>query len=1099
MRLRFVLALALATVLIASVPGMAAVRPERSAPRDGRRFEAGAAKEYIPAVAAARGLDRYFVVMKAESLADHVRSAGGVSDASQKSAVAAALASQEAAIADAKARGGLIVFRYGRVVNAFSAKLSRGAAAALAKRADVASVQPVSIVQMHLETSVPFIGAPEVWAMGANGRGMRVALVDTGIDYTHAAFGGTQDYDSNDPEVIEPGTFPTTKVIGGHDFVGEDYDLFDGNPNNDIPVPDPDPLDINGHGTHTGSTCCGFEVAGSHGKGVAPRAKLYGLKVWDEGNSTDDVLVAAYEWAVDPNQDGDPRDKAHVLSFSGGVTFGTRNSVEAMAAQAVVDLGTVFVASAGNSGNQPVGGSAYVTGTPATASGVISVAASIDEFVAQTLSVNAPEGVELPDGGIIVHQDWSPELTEDLTDDVFDVRAIQPPGDPGGDPAPGDRYLCDVTPPGLPLAGEIALVFKGSTGQGDCDGSEKVFRAQEAGAIGVILWNGFGGLPFGLAPGEFADDVVIPAVMTSTPDSEALGAADSPDAPVEYNTGGLNVTIHADPEPIPGFDDLMTDFTSEGPARTNSELKPDISAPGFNIRAAAVGTGDGAAVLSGTSMAAPHVSGVATLLRQLFPSFNPAQIKGLLMNHATQAMRNNDFTEPVSATIMGSGRVQAGESARTDTLAGPASLSFGLRPVPTTRSATEFIRVRNLDNISHRYRVAPNVRYADFNPDLTEVEVSLNGTSWRSSVEFTVGVGRSRKVFVRLTLHPEFISEAEQEYGWYYFHPNMDGNVGIRQRVEPGRPADSLHVPWHVAPLTTSDDSMSESELDLTGGPATMTLESGPAAGNPHADLYLLGAFSDTTSLGEEDIAAIGARSFTGPTIDGVPEGVPEGTDELAGITWIQFLTADDEPTEPVEFGVQTYGVRNITETLEVDVLIDAGADGVFADPGLRADYMVVKQAIPGGFVCVYDLSLPNPFDECTHTYFPDYSNYNSNLVGLVVDASAIGLNDLSAPELSYMVVACTGRYSGDVPDQICDEAGGFDGTTYTARLHATNPALDIDPLVCRGFWDGGNCDDADPITVSVGSAGPGDNPSILVLFSNNAPATEPTVIRTTT
>ena len=94
-----------------------------------------------------------------------------------------------------------------------------------------------------------------------------------------------------------------------------------------------------------------------------PRALLYAYKVWDEGNSTDDVLVAAYERAMDPNQDGSVDDAVDVLSFSGGVDYGTLNSMEAMAAQRVVDLGTVFVASAGNSGNQPSGGSAYISGT----------------------------------------------------------------------------------------------------------------------------------------------------------------------------------------------------------------------------------------------------------------------------------------------------------------------------------------------------------------------------------------------------------------------------------------------------------------------------------------------------------------------------------------------------------------------------------------------------------------------------------------------------------------------------------------------------------------------------------------------------------------
>ena len=76
---------------------------------------------------------------------------------------------------------------------------------------------------------------------------------------------------------------------------------------------------------------------------------------------------------MDPNQDGNVADAVDVLSFSGGVNYGTLNSLEAKAAQRVVDLGTVFVASAGNEGHQAVGGSAYILGTPASARGVMAV------------------------------------------------------------------------------------------------------------------------------------------------------------------------------------------------------------------------------------------------------------------------------------------------------------------------------------------------------------------------------------------------------------------------------------------------------------------------------------------------------------------------------------------------------------------------------------------------------------------------------------------------------------------------------------------------------------------------------------------------------
>jgi hypothetical protein len=323
----------------------------------------------------------------------------------------------------------------------------------------------------------------------------------------------------------------------------------------------------------------------------------------------------------------------------------------------------------------------------------------------------------------------------------------------------------------------------------------------------------------------------------------------------------------------------------------------------------------------------------------------------------------------------------------------------------------------------------------------------------------------------------------------------MDGTVRVSQS---GIPSDVLRLPWHVAPLATSDNGLSETSLDLTVDPGTLEMTEGAAAGTSYADLYQLGETDPAESSGEEDIVAVGARSFTGSTIDGTAEGLPPGNDQFADIDWLTFLTDDNEPTEPVEIGVQTWGVHNVTETLEVDVLIDAGADGVFADTELQADYMAVKLASPGGEVCVF--ALPSTFEDCDALYFADYSNYNSNLVGLVLDAQTIGLVD-GESDFAYQVTACTGTFSGDVPGQICDSAGAFDDTsgTWSLVFDAADPALVIDPLVCKGFWGGGDCDATTPIDVSVGSAAGGDDPSILALFPNDRPHRTATVVTTST
>ena len=1085
MRLRRSLALVLGLVLALTLQGIgqSAVRKGDRTHRSNRVSESELPDGFLPAAVRARQLNRYFVEMKAPAASDAITADRQLAGLQQTNAADAALASQRAAISQVRSLGGTVTYRYRILVNAFSAKMSATAAAALAKRADVASVQRVTIVRKSLSTSVPFIGATQVWNdFGVRGQGMRVAIVDTGIDYTHKSFGGegtTDAYEANDPTFIEPGSFPTTKVIGGFDFVGENYDVLDSDTSNDIPRPDFDPLDEDGHGTHTGSTVAGMNVPGEVGRGVAPAARLYAYKVWDVGNSTDDVLVAAYERAVDPNQDGNVADAVDVLSFSGGVDYGTLNSLEAKAAQRVVDLGTVFVASAGNSGNQPAGGSAYISGTPSIARGVIGVAASIDQFFALDLDVNSPPGIELPLDGLTVHQPWSGPVPDGgITADLFDGRAVD---------ANTAQHFCNPLPANS-LDGEVVVVFRNF-----CAVSTKTFNAQEAGAIAVVVRNNAAGAPVALATA--GEEITIPSFMIGREDADAILAALSPGG--VFNSGTVNVTITDTLVENTNFIDAMTSFTSEGPARLTNDLKPDISAPGFAIEAASVGTGDEAIALSGTSMAAPHVSGVAVLLRQLHPNWSPAQIKGALMNQAKRNLKDNLLFSPVPASTMGAGRVEAFQSARAVSVAWPGSLSFGLAPTPVDWSAVRSFRVRNFDNKPHGYTVTGNDRYSDFDPAMTNVTFSLNGTSFAASRTFTLNGGQSRQVWVRLRIDPDVVEVFEQEFGWYYFLGQMDGNVVVSQS---GNPTDVLRLPWHVVPLATSANSLSTDSLDLTTDPGEIELVEGAAAGLSYADLYHLGTTDPAESRGEEDIVAVGARSFTGSTIDGEAEGVPPGEDEFAGIDWLTFLSNGTDMVEPVEIGVQTWGVHNVTETLEVDVFIDAGADGVFADEELQADYMAVKLASPGGEVCLFDLSLPDPFEDCAELYFADYSNYNSNLVGVVVNAEAIGLSDGDSA-FAYRVEACTGTFSGDVPGFVCDHAGEIDSDTETWDLvfDAGDPALVIDPLTCQGFWGGPACDAGDPIDVSVGSAGAGDDPTILALFPNDAPHRSATLVETQT
>ena len=176
------------------------------------------------------------------------------------------------------------------------------------------------------ESAGGLIGADSVKArFGTTGSGIRVGILDTGIDYHHPALGG--------------GFGPGFKVAGGYDVVNDD----------------PDPMDDNGHGTHV----AGIVAADADSaRGIAPDVTLYAVKALDaSGTGTESDAIAAIEWAVDPNRDGDPSDRLDVVNMSFGTDGGSPTDASSIAVDNAVSLGIVFCVAAGNSGGRtPVEG-----------------------------------------------------------------------------------------------------------------------------------------------------------------------------------------------------------------------------------------------------------------------------------------------------------------------------------------------------------------------------------------------------------------------------------------------------------------------------------------------------------------------------------------------------------------------------------------------------------------------------------------------------------------------------------------------------------------------------------------------------------------------
>ncbi|HYL07482.1 MAG TPA: S8 family serine peptidase, partial [Candidatus Udaeobacter sp.] len=196
---------------------------------------------------------------------------------------------------------------------------------------------------------VPFIGGPEAWGtFSVTGKGVKVASIDTGIDYTHADFGGPGTVDAwtkakaNSTAAADPTMFGplAPKVKGGYDFVGDNYNA---NTPGSVPVPDPNPLDCFGHGSHTAGTMAGFGVlndgttfkgpyaantVSSHtwnvGPGVAPEADIYAYRVFGCAGSSN-VVDLAINQAV--------KDGVDVISMSLGSPLGGTDDPTSVASQ----------------------------------------------------------------------------------------------------------------------------------------------------------------------------------------------------------------------------------------------------------------------------------------------------------------------------------------------------------------------------------------------------------------------------------------------------------------------------------------------------------------------------------------------------------------------------------------------------------------------------------------------------------------------------------------------------------------------------------------------------------------------------------------------
>jgi minor extracellular serine protease Vpr len=650
-----------------------------------QRFEksdfSAASTAFIPRSQGAR-TEMFIVELSGDPVARVQGNAPAPLSASEKSVVRAQLATQQAAVESRiTALGGVVQARFRDAYNGLRIQISSNQIGALQILPGVVRVHRPQVFSPNNVNGVQRVSAPGAWTSfagvdGFRGEGIKVAVIDSGIDYTHADFGGPGTPEAFN-EAFAASAAPANpeyfgdkapKVKGGHDFAGDTYDANDPA---SAPQPDENPLDCGGHGSHVAGTVAGFGLLadGSRfngpyndatytsnsfliGPGVAPKADLYALRVFGCSGSTN-LVVDALDWAVAHDMD--------VVNMSLGSNFGSASDPSAVATDNAVRAGIVVVASAGNAG--PV---SYITGSPATSSLGISVAAQDPTPAFPSVSLAPSSGAPITtinaNGAAVGPTSLQVKV---LRDAAGNIRLGCSPAD----------YV-DVS-------GKLVV-----TKRGTCARTSRAIYGQAAGAAAVLMVNTSNALPpfegaitQNFDTGEFVT-VTIPFLGTSLANEAAIKALD-----------GQTLTLTSGGIANPGFNTLAS-FSSLGPRLADGHLKPDVTAPGVSIHSVAVGSGSGGAVFSGTSMAAPHTAGLAALVRQAHPRWSAGQIKNAIINTSSPGGVVNYPTRRAGAGI-----VNAIAAVRTSAFAWADAeeihLNLGILEQKVDYVQTKTIRVRN--------------------------------------------------------------------------------------------------------------------------------------------------------------------------------------------------------------------------------------------------------------------------------------------------------------------------------------------------------------------------------------------------------------------
>ncbi|HEX8759467.1 MAG TPA: S8 family serine peptidase [Pseudonocardiaceae bacterium] len=919
----------------------------------------------------------------------------------------------------------------------------------LAGSPDVRSMYKIVPKTVMNSNAVQLTRTLRAWQQtGWLGDGVRIGIIDDGIDYTHADFGGPgipAAYSATDRTMIQPSYFPTRKVVGGYDFAGDGYDGgAAGDPLGAIPRPDPNPLSCGQHGNHVAGTAAGFGVnadgstfRGDYqqlnpaalnalriGPGTAPHALLYALKVFGCRGATA-LTAKAMDWALDPDGDGDFSDRLDVVNLSLGSDYGAPDDPDSLFVRQLAVNGVLPVFAAGN------GGDLYdVGGAPGNTPEALTVASTRDSAVLRDgAEVTAPSGAAAVPGdqivgGRIVGGQYSQDFSGyDGLDRTAPVVRLS-------DPANADGCQPYSAADAAAVAGKhVWLEWDDDDATRRCGSKVRADYALAVKAAAVLLSS---------AKDHFAASIAgnagVAMFQVTGPDTAALRPALQAGTLVMRLAGKLRTSVQTDD---PRITDTVSEFSSRevrGPA-----LKPDVAAPGDTIASALTGSGSDVLVISGTSMASPHVAGIAALIRQAHPDWSVAEVKAAVVSTAGADVHSvAGQLAPIAApNRVGAGRVDAAAAVHNQVLAmvpddpGQVSAGFGVVQATGPVTLSKRITVVNKGATATRYAVAyqpittmPGVRYQ---LSSRSVDIAPLGVA-----TLTVTLRIDDPSALRRTADPTV--EKMQLGAARQFVADVSGRI-----VLSAANAVTLRVPVYAAPRPVSDLSARES-LHFRGDDRQAVL---PLFGRGVDQGSGDAAYRSLISVLQLQTESGRLAQCTGVFVAAcTPNGTARGGDiRYVGVTSTAPLAvARGRPKDALlAFGITTWeDWYNVGSNTIPFVNIDTTGDGL-PDFEVRGTKLAGTDVLVAVTVDLHAASGSPPVQVLpVNGQFGDVDSgvFDSNIIVLPVSLAALGIDPLAATAPISYTTAVASYYTSPV------SVGEVIDSTGPALFDAVRPGL---------------------------------------------------------